>query len=484
MIHIVPGEADAYCAGYAEEHGGIILTGDSDLLAYNIGEEGSVVFLSDMEFLEIDDAGTTVDHPLVRNVIFPCYQSAAIQRRLNLPKPFGMAAVAFEIDKDPSCGFVGVLQRARSRLSSDYRSSGFRGFLSRYSGALLESPGTRRETASLQELLQVLDPRTSELVCQYFQTRSVVDSTSREQDSLKMYLPFILDEPTRSSAWEIGVVYRTLGYSLLNLSIQSSLPRVAMLEMRRRGQRIVGTEITLLGSDEVRGSIVSILNLVHSLADMLAGDSDTIVQETWRCLVIHDIIQYHRQRDKSPPTRSQFKAILPIAQSEEVQIQTWASVHLLAQQQAGLYSLRILKQFADTALAVTQLTGESTLARTEPGLLVTELSALIAKLEWLPPVSAFPPTITAVVGTATTSLDAWVDDAYQVAYSLVADDENSLEEGQEALDEQAQTRNLSAKPRRKRKKRKTAAKGVRTATASTGVGGRGLQNMFTVLQVD
>ncbi|KAL4732480.1 hypothetical protein ACLX1H_001496 [Fusarium chlamydosporum] len=47
LVHLVPGEADAYCAQHVSHSGGTVLTSDSDLLVHDL-EKGSVVFLRDI----------------------------------------------------------------------------------------------------------------------------------------------------------------------------------------------------------------------------------------------------------------------------------------------------------------------------------------------------------------------------------------------------------------------------------------------------
>ncbi|KAF5661837.1 hypothetical protein FHETE_8243 [Fusarium heterosporum] len=47
FVHLVPGEADTYCAQHVSESSGTVLTSDSDLLVHDLGK-GSVVFLRDV----------------------------------------------------------------------------------------------------------------------------------------------------------------------------------------------------------------------------------------------------------------------------------------------------------------------------------------------------------------------------------------------------------------------------------------------------
>jgi len=49
MVEIVPGEADSYCARYLKQSGGIVFTGDSDLLVHDLSSVGAVCFFKDIE---------------------------------------------------------------------------------------------------------------------------------------------------------------------------------------------------------------------------------------------------------------------------------------------------------------------------------------------------------------------------------------------------------------------------------------------------
>lgn len=49
VLSLVPGEADEWCARDCRAEGGFALTSDSDLLLYDLGLHGSVVFFSDCE---------------------------------------------------------------------------------------------------------------------------------------------------------------------------------------------------------------------------------------------------------------------------------------------------------------------------------------------------------------------------------------------------------------------------------------------------
>ena len=98
---MVPGEADLYCADYVRTHGGVVFTGDSDLLLHDLGD-GAVCF-----FKDIDLTASTSTH------LFKCiqYQIRTIVQRLGLDKTHGLLALAFEMTMDAHASFRELCRR-------------------------------------------------------------------------------------------------------------------------------------------------------------------------------------------------------------------------------------------------------------------------------------------------------------------------------------------------------------------------------------
>jgi len=105
ITEVVPGEADLYCAKYLKQNGGIIFTGDSDLLVHDLGADGAVSLFRDVEFPSIDNFDTLCSK---------LFQQSTIVDRLALPKSHGLHALAFEMTMDTHCTFPKLLAQAKS----------------------------------------------------------------------------------------------------------------------------------------------------------------------------------------------------------------------------------------------------------------------------------------------------------------------------------------------------------------------------------
>ncbi|KAI9790605.1 MAG: hypothetical protein M1816_004937 [Peltula sp. TS41687] len=345
ITKVVPGEADAYCAGYARRNGGgMILTADSDLLVYDIGQGSSVVYFADIVFDHQHQGSQhgTSDF-LVSRLTCNCYSTSEIVRQLGLEGPFGMSGLAFEVEQDPSAPFSSLLRKAKAHTSQLSSSSQFQLFIDKYRDSEEMSRYTglnRSRDCGAQALLIKLDPRISELVWQHID----------QAEHSKMYLPFLLDDPARSSAWDMAASFRVLGYSILSLSLSAQFRRKCVQEVGRRGKRIASNNIPLLvDSAAIRISIADLVTLFQSFKDIFLDVSD---KTRWTLFAVHEIIYTSYLNNKTPPPKSVLETLLfPLQQNKPVA--DWTAVHLLAQIQAVAYSLRMLRQFTEVGLALS-----------------------------------------------------------------------------------------------------------------------------------
>ena len=337
LTEVVPGEADTYCAERARELGGgsMIFTSDSDLLVYDLGEDAAVVFFRDLSF-----------HDGIAGLECRRYETGKIARRLGLN---GMAALAYEVEQNPSMAFSTLVQRAGSGYHHNY-SSGFQTFLKRYQGSEMSSHHGRQDE-SVRAVLKRLDPRVSELVCQYLYS-SLSLSLSAEEEQLTMYLPFLHDDPSRSSAWQVGASIRALAYSILSRST-----RGIVQEVRPRGQRIVSIDMPLTDSIITTDQLLSLHSTFTTLVDQEDGKGK---EKLWTFISLHLLIQdclLDNKNRQPPPTRKLVKSLLSSSLDQECNHHDdycWAAIHLHAQIQAVMYSLRMLRQVIDLVNTCTR----------------------------------------------------------------------------------------------------------------------------------
>ena len=185
----MPGEAETSCAFHVLTHGGIALTGDSDMLVYDLNLHGAVAFFNQLETQNVTSC------EMFRTALF---------RPSEITKGFGLEnlqRLAFEIRQGSYLKVSAAVGLAHSPAG---KPEALEEFLGEY-----EAPTGEFETTSLVENEGWLDPRLSELV--------LSASSLLGEDTLLMYLPFLIDDPSHSSAWLPSSHIRQLVYSLLPL---------------------------------------------------------------------------------------------------------------------------------------------------------------------------------------------------------------------------------------------------------------------------
>ncbi|KAL8700281.1 MAG: hypothetical protein Q9224_001045, partial [Gallowayella concinna] len=195
---IVPGEADGFCAKAARDEGGVILTGDSDLLVYDLGDKGAVVFFAGLEMQENEGGDGTVLRGMV-------YKTTEIANRFELPN---LQRLAYEIKIDPNVGFMEAKRRARQSAAEEEDGVLWQGFREEYHYYSIPASPSLQEQQQQQQTHR-LDPRLSELILQ------LSSSPSHEQADATIYLPFLIDDPSRSSAWDVSAEIRHALYDFL-----------------------------------------------------------------------------------------------------------------------------------------------------------------------------------------------------------------------------------------------------------------------------
>ena len=314
ITEVVPGEADGFCAKAAKALGAVILTGDSDMLVYDLGSTGSVAFFNQMEIKP--PARENDSCSVIRARIF---QPHDVARRL---KVSNLQRLAFEIKQDPTLRFSEALGRARRGvLDQDLT---YRAFLEEYLTERAEDGVTASYTTRAEGThLPFLDPRLSELV---LQLRS---PSLREPPNV--YLPFLLDDPSRSSAWVASAEIRYFKYSLLALLTPS--PKSSIIEVSRKGFRILPQNIST--------STTHFLPFPSFLLSPLSSLPMFPRDLYWRLLALRLIFTHATRTGKRPPSDG---CIIRTITARYPQTKTWDDVHLQAEVQGMLYSLRMLKQ--------------------------------------------------------------------------------------------------------------------------------------------
>jgi hypothetical protein len=348
----VPGEADGFCAEHVRRHGGTVLTSDTDLLVHDLGASGGVIFFADI------DAGVEKE-----TLIAPHYRPADLCRRLSLPPETGLQYLAFEVSRDPHLTLQQAIERSkRSEAFSTLREE-YTNFMEQY-----HSPGVASQFRT--DEVPSLDPRLLELFLRAFQgSKKAIapNSELRPVSRLEIYLPFLLDCPNRTSAWEASKPVRQLTYAILQSFCGNLIPSVT--EMRRLHSVSSGSRVEVPTPAEVDELGTSLLTLFTAIE---AGISKP--ESVWVALSFYQDIVMTLDRGRGNPLSLE---LLDQEVRGKMDHCSWDFLHLVAQIQGTYYSLRMLRQIIEL---LAQYTGP----------LSTPVFELARILSRLPPLSGFP----------------------------------------------------------------------------------------------
>lgn len=328
---MIAGEADVECARMAKISESAILTSDSDLLVHDLGVAGSVIFLNSLQMIETTqqpDSG--IQEKELRGQGITPYD---LSRRLGIPslQPFG-----YELSKDPRAPFSKLLRLAKEYGESEKRSVEYCDFLREYEHGGGEPHAIKDEDEDKKKLVtRGMDPRVSELFWQY-ESPDIFSEASQ----FHVYLGILHEDPSRRCAWEQARIYRSLGYALLNLSHPALHRSQSIYEFVRRGGRIVAEQVTLAGEKTVLSDLVSLqkrLDLARRIFDRQRGSP----ADFWFLFALSEVYQ-DLSNTATVPTPKELENFL--SKGFMGKGTDWRDVHILAQVQAVLYSLRILQQ--------------------------------------------------------------------------------------------------------------------------------------------
>ncbi|MCJ1431172.1 hypothetical protein MMC27_000523 [Xylographa pallens] len=327
ITQVVPGEADSFCAAAARASGGIVLTSDSDLLIHDLGPAGAVVFFDHLELLQCGEKHYQMSARIG--------QPSKIAQSLNLKD---LCRFAFELKEDSSLTLQVVQRRSKTIMQMD-RARDFENFEKEYEEVSAD------DATNSSSSIELLDPRVSEMILQ---------CRARSQGTLHMYMPFLIEEPSRSSAWNISITLRTLAYS--TMAHYGGIPKQqqSILEHSRRDTRIVPVEIQLLDYTSVLRN-TELLNTQLGVLWKRCGSFPTAI--IWKIFGMIEVFSWHLKSGRSFP--SQRTAVKAVWGNTDTSI-SWQDIQLSAQLQAALYSVRILKQVLTYVSSYCELGSDTT----------------------------------------------------------------------------------------------------------------------------
>lgn len=339
VVEVVPGEADVFCARRAGEVGAAVLTSDSDLLVYRLSK-GWVIFFQDIERAEDEEqdvyfgpAPGLIEAEGV-GLTAKAYQYTKIQRRFETADGPDFTRIIYERLRDSHASLQQLRQRALKTLSAT-EGSRFEKFRSDYCTQGLQDESPKPPHA-------LIDPRLSELVYQYW------SSTFFSSDGkLSVYLPIMVEDPSRACAWTVGAQFRRLAYSILNLSMDPGRRRSEVFEYTRKGRRVVSAAFALCDVPLCTSALKALTETLCIAKEQFSWYGMNWLV-CWRTFAFYEVC-LHRQRSQTQQIKQAH--IQCFLESGYLNNQlTWDDVHLYAQVQCALYSVRILKHLLSIAL--------------------------------------------------------------------------------------------------------------------------------------
>jgi hypothetical protein len=337
---VVPCEAEVACA-YDRASSDIILTDDSDMII--LTPTGQVMFFREFKFSSkqsLHDTLTGVQ-----------YSRVDLLSKLNCND---LLKMAFYMERDRQCGIKDCAKEASKLdfLDDDVKAE-YIIFKASYEsaeqysafGSFIED---RKTYPKLEQQLSRLDARVSELVQQWLSgldtfdfpiTNAWAPSPDVLHRSYNMFLLFLLDDPTRASAWRVSRLVRRLAYSILALYG----PTFNMIEHERSGDRIAAVEIDLF---KPHGLEDRCLTLDNAIGDVVPTSLNQWHVHYWRVFLLQSVLKSIADSDSAMPARELITQFVDEAPSTY----TWSHVHLSAQVEGYYYSLRILQQILSVYL--------------------------------------------------------------------------------------------------------------------------------------
>lgn len=354
LVHVVPGEADASCARHLEEHGGLVLTSDSDLLVHDLGESGKVIFFRDVDMIDSQSPASCL-----------LYDPHTISAKFGLGA-HRLLRFAYELYRNSNLSVNAIV---RHSFEDNLVVEDWNAFCNQYlhiESIPIPTIASSRDTLPLANL----DPRLSELALQ-------LGNNYSGDDYPRTFLPVLIESPIRGTGWEQSTWIRQLAYSLFKHAVRARSDCV--LEYRRVSSlQQKGKQVNMLSEGQMKSAAVDIAIWMS----YIKGDIQQEVMSPWLVLALKFLVS-GRSGDEERTLHAQRvieQALVQPYQDSTRKI-SWDVIHLTAQVQAFYGSLRMLYQIMsivskDTWLAILP---EDTL----PEELFTELSTF-------PSLSAFP----------------------------------------------------------------------------------------------
>ncbi len=385
------------------------------MLIYDLGSDGTVGSLTNLE---------VITHSGV-DAMEAC---AAVQTTVIKPRDFArslgleeLKSLAYVLKEHSELPFQEAVHKAQHIKLSENQ---YQQTLSEY----LIEPGIFESSMFRQEILirirtrvPFLDPRISEFILQ------------SDRQSASVFLPVMIEDPNRTTAFAVSISQRLFAYSCCTLPYKVHGRQV--FEYGRNGQKIHPTSIELLSDVRILEYAESIRIRLQHFKTTFSVLPNILI---WRIYAIAEVYHWYLNTIRTPPSRGTMTTAITGKIKGRM---TWDDVHLYAQIETSLYSLRMIQQVLNFILPLDP-NDETEISMTEI------LMGLKADLKDLPPLKQLMPSRWEL---STQSVHVDVDQLLNSLANIIQDD-ISQEESVDGANSKTVEHTVTGRRKRKRAK--------------------------------
>ncbi|KAK1041374.1 hypothetical protein LTR33_015695, partial [Friedmanniomyces endolithicus] len=322
VVYCCPGEGDEFCVAAARKACMIhpdervaIFTNDSDLAVFDSGKQTKIVLLNTYEICMDDTSEFTT-----ATVFWP----SRIAAKIGCPDLIELAFYLYQNPSDSVAKLVSWIEPGKLP-----RDRAFRKFSDLYQAAVDDKLVVLQRKQSERQLLLGLDARISELVDQV-KTRTPLKNGSSDFD---IFLPFLVDDSSKASAWRIGSFVRDVAYKIL---LDAGGCQNAVVEHKRAGNGISTRKATSVGDPKLQSELLR-LSTFFTIGS--SWELPCTAVERWRFAIIKLVVGDFMREEIWLPSPEEL--ILALRGYE---CTYWTHVQLSAYFQSMYYSIRMLLQ--------------------------------------------------------------------------------------------------------------------------------------------
>lgn len=335
-VYVVPGEADTFCATAArsvscdEAQSITVFSDDSDLVVYPAMAKTRVVPFRDISiFRTLDETVWTGSE------IWPQRLAGRFgDPELGLLKPAFLMSLKHTLTLERAHAGVTAADPGTCKTTA----GAYESFARTFALEDATKAWTRMQhDAAVDRSRPILDTRILELV-QSMKTAEQFSTTP----TYEIFLPLLLDDPSRKSAWAVADEIRRLAYSV---AFNNTGMDARLQEFRRSGaeNKIAAIDVELLADRDIAAQLAQQLEAFESA--FRNGSEVLDPRDQWRLACARHLLDVCKAQSSTLPKINEIMLVLRGQQTKH----SWDALHLSAQYQATYYSFRMLKQLMSYA---------------------------------------------------------------------------------------------------------------------------------------